>query len=185
MSLPDDWNYCSTDENPAHVATRPVTEATSKHRLKLWLEGPEYLKNIRGTEPIAVQVKPVTATPATTTISDGGTLQHLIEAAPDWYTLKNRVRYLMAFTKYFCKKHAKNAGEKFAKPRSDAAYMDKVEKHLIAYVQRQSFGPVIRGEVLEDVLGLEDTFSSPWPWPQSLSPWLRSLQVSKMSCPRL
>ena len=28
-----------------------------------------------------------------------------------------------------------------------------------------------RGEVLEDVLGLEDTFSSPWPWP-----WPRSLK---------
>ena len=25
-----------------------------------------------------------------------------------------------------------------------------------------------RGGVLEDVLGLEDTFSSPWPWPRSL-----------------
>ena len=25
-----------------------------------------------------------------------------------------------------------------------------------------------RGGVLEDVLGLEDTFSSPWPWPQVL-----------------
>ena len=23
----------------------------------------------------------------------------------------------------------------------------------------------VRGGVLEDVLGLEDTFSSPWPWP--------------------
>ena len=80
LSLPDDWNYCSTDENPADVATRPVTAATSKDRLKLWLEGPEYLKNIQGTEPIAIQVKQVTAT---TTTSEG-TLQHLIEAAPDW-----------------------------------------------------------------------------------------------------
>ena len=87
LSLPDDWNYCSTDENPADVATRPVTAATSKDRLKLWLEGPEYLKNIQGTEPIAIQVKQVTAT---TTTSEG-TLQHLIEAAPDWYTLKKRV----------------------------------------------------------------------------------------------
>ena len=25
-----------------------------------------------------------------------------------------------------------------------------------------------RGKVFEDVLGLEDTFSSPWPWPRSL-----------------
>ena len=27
---------------------------------------------------------------------------------------------------------------------------------------------IIRDGVLEDVLGLEDTFSSPWPWPRSL-----------------
>ena len=27
---------------------------------------------------------------------------------------------------------------------------------------------ISRGGVLEDVLGLEDTFSSPWPWPRSL-----------------
>ena len=29
-------------------------------------------------------------------------------------------------------------------------------------------GLITRGGVLEDVLGLEDTFSSPWPWPQVL-----------------
>ena len=28
-----------------------------------------------------------------------------------------------------------------------------------------------RGGVLEDVLGLEDTFWSPWPWPRRSSPW--------------
>ena len=27
---------------------------------------------------------------------------------------------------------------------------------------------IIRGGVLKDVLGLKDTFSSPWPWPRSL-----------------
>ena len=26
---------------------------------------------------------------------------------------------------------------------------------------------IIRGGVIEDVLGLEDTFLSPWPWPRS------------------
>ena len=35
--------------------------------------------------------------------------------------------------------------------------------------------PTTRGGVVEDVLGLEDvledTFSSPWPWPRSSSPW--------------
>ena len=33
-----------------------------------------------------------------------------------------------------------------------------------------------RGGVLEDVLGLEDTFWSPWPWP-----WPRSLRSSKIA----
>ena len=118
MYLTDDWNYYSANENPADVATRPVTVVTSKDRLKL------YQKNIRGTEPFVVQVKQATAT---TTISEG-TLQHLIEAAPDWCSLKKRVGYHMAFTKYFFKNHAKNAGKKFAKPRLDAAYLDKAKK---------------------------------------------------------
>ena len=47
----------------------------------------------------------------------------------------------MTFTKYFCNKHAKNAGEKFVKPRLNAVYLENAEKHLITYVQRQSFGP--------------------------------------------
>ena len=29
----------------------------------------------------------------------------------------------------------------------------------------------IRGGVFKDVLGLEDTFWSPWPWPRRSSPW--------------
>ena len=33
------------------------------------------------------------------------------------------------------------------------------------------------GGVLEDVLGLEATFWSPWRWPERSSPWPRSLQV--------
>ena len=47
--------------------------------------------------------------------------------------------------------------------------------------------PLVRGGVLEDVLGLEDvledTFSSPWPWPRrsSLWPWPRSLKSSKIA----
>ena len=47
----------------------------------------------------------------------------------------------------------------------------------------------IRGGVLEDVLGLEDvledTFSSPWPWPRRSSPWPwpwpRNLKSSKIA----
>ena len=47
------------------------------------------------------------------------------------------------------------------------------------------------GVVLEDVLGLKDTFSSPWSWSQPRSsnpwPWPRSqlYKSSKMSCSRL
>ena len=41
---------------------------------------------------------------------------------------------------------------------------------------------VVRGGVLEDVLGLEDTFWSPWPWPRRSSPWPwpRGLKSSKI-----
>ena len=50
-------------------------------------------------------------------------------------------------------------------------------------------GIIIRGGVLEDVLGLEnvleDTFWSPWPWPwprrSSPWPWPRSLKSSKIA----
>ena len=44
-----------------------------------------------------------------------------------------------------------------------------------------------KGEVLEDILGLEGvleyTFSSPWPWPRSSSPWPwpGSLKSSKIA----
>ena len=48
--------------------------------------------------------------------------------APDSYTLKKKVGYFKTFTKYFFKKHAKNTGEKFAKPRLDAACLDKDTK---------------------------------------------------------
>ena len=38
---------------------------------------------------------------------------------------------------------------------------------------------VSRGGVLEDVLGLEDTFWSPWPWPRSL----KSSKIALSSAP--
>ena len=40
-----------------------------------------------------------------------------------------------------------------------------------------------RGGVLEDVLGLEDTFWTPWPWPRKSSPWPwpRGLKSSKIA----
>ena len=41
--------------------------------------------------------------------------------------------------------------------------------------------PNCRGGVLEDVLGLEDAFWSPWSWPRRSSPWPRSLKSSKIS----
>ena len=37
-----------------------------------------------------------------------------------------------------------------------------------------------RGGVLEDVIGLEDRFCSPWPWPRRSSPWPRGLKSLKI-----
>ena len=57
-------------------------------------------------------------------------------------------------------------------------YKISPELHLwCAYV-----APLCRGGVLKDVLGLEDTFWSPWPWPRRSSswPWPRSLKSSKI-----
>ena len=36
------------------------------------------------------------------------------------------------------------------------------------FIQSIAEDEISRGGVLEDVLGLEDTCSSPWPWPRSL-----------------
>ena len=45
-------------------------------------------------------------------------------------------------------------------------------------------GLLTRGGVLKDVLGLEDTFSSPWPWPRSLKTLASKPQVLE-NCPVL
>ena len=36
FSQPSEWHSCPTEENPADVATRPLTKSIS-HRMKLWL----------------------------------------------------------------------------------------------------------------------------------------------------
>ena len=42
------------------------------------------------------------------------------------------------------------------------------DKHFTSKKAITPAALVFRGGVPEDVLGLEDTFSSPWPWPRSL-----------------
>ena len=36
----EDWKFCPTDNNPADVATRPLTVKSSIDRMNLWLNGP-------------------------------------------------------------------------------------------------------------------------------------------------
>ena len=49
------------------------------------------------------------------------------------------------------------------------------------------YSVAVRSIVLEDVLGLEDTFWSPWPWSRSqvLSIGLEASSPRKLPCPRL
>ena len=41
---PDNWNYCSTNEKPAHIITKIKMCDISTYNL--WWEGPYFLKNI-------------------------------------------------------------------------------------------------------------------------------------------
>ena len=52
-------------------------------------------------------------------------------------------------------------------------FFRRAKKRALASTSRYL---ICRGGVLEDVLGLEDTFWSPWPWP-----WPRSLRSSKIA----
>ena len=69
----------------------------------------------------------------------------------------------------------------------------KTKSHVDVCNETRRFLPVLqmpadqikktkgRGGVLEDVLGLKDTFWSPWPWPRSLKSSASKPQVSKVT----
>ena len=122
LSRPNEWAYCTTNTNPADVATRPVTASTSVQRLQLWLEGP--VGFLRDTVPAAASVsvreaRMNLALPAKTQVDAYVTLHHFIESAPSWFALKKRTAYQIAFIDFL---QSKNRKEKYTKPKLDASY---------------------------------------------------------------
>ena len=69
-------------------------------------------------------------------------LENLIKTAPNLYTLKKRVAYLIAFKEYFVAKFKKRA--EFKKPILNALYLDRALMEAVRYVQFLSFGAAIR-----------------------------------------
>ena len=84
-----------------------------------------------------------------------GAISLLIDAAPDWYTLKKRAVYLTAFTHYIKQKTRK---EPFEKLKLNVNYLNKAMLRVVEYVQRVCFGAATKKlseglpESLEDVV---------------------------------
>ena len=57
----------------------------------------------------------------------------MIESAPDLYTLKNRVAYLIALKQYITAKLQKR---NLCKPKLDADYLDKAFMDVVKFVQK-------------------------------------------------
>ena len=134
LSRPNQGKYCATDNNPADVATLPMTASTSSARMQLWLKGQVKIK----TDTSFVLVREARIT---TALSNGtvpktrGTLYQMIEAAPNWYILKKKVAYLTAFTDFLLKRKRR---ERFEKPKLDGPYLERAMKRLVIYTQMRT-----------------------------------------------
>ena len=98
-SSPDAWGYVSTALNPADVATR---EKNFKNvdSLNMWLKGPEFLlQDVEDPQPVSMAntARQVSVFKQLTVDGFNDPINELIEAAPDLYTLKKRLSYLIAF----------------------------------------------------------------------------------------
>ena len=65
----------------------------------------------------------------------------MIESAPDLYTLKKRVAYLIAFKQYIVAKLQKRH---LCKPKPNADYLDNAFMDVVKFVQRTNFGAAIK-----------------------------------------
>ena len=153
LSRPNQWKYCATDNNPADVATRPMTASTSSTRMQLWLKVPVEIKT--DTSFVLVREARVTTALSNGTVSKTrGTLYQMIEAAPNWYILKKRVAYLTAFTEYLLKRKRR---ERFEKPKLDGPYLERAMERLIIYTQMDHFQKVIEAMRTSSPDCFEDT----------------------------
>ena len=139
----ENWDYCLTGNNPADVATRPLTQKSSSDQLKFWLEGPNIEdlianKSNKGfTDRIVHEVR----VHSHNSHSDSeNILTHLIYTSTNLYTLKKRASYLIAFIDYI---KQKSQGKEFIKPCINAHYLEHAMNKIVHYVQQSSFGSVI------------------------------------------
>ena len=101
-------SYVSTDDNPADVGSRGV-RPSNKERIKLWQEGPAWLKNRRETWPISdgssqkqpslkdLEIKKINAVKVTACpqIQEVKPLQHLFEKYSSLEKLKTSASWLL------------------------------------------------------------------------------------------
>ena len=65
----------------------------------------------------------------------------IIESAPDLYTLKKRVAYLIAFKQCIV---AKSQKRNLCKPKLDADYLDNSFMEVVKFIQKTHFGTAIK-----------------------------------------
>ena len=124
--------------NPADVATRPLNKSAGS-RLKSWLQGPEFISqpgDLWKETPTSFVVQQTHASYKQKPSASKGAISLLIDAAPNWYTLKKRAGYLTAFTHYIKQKTRK---ESFEKPKLKVNYLNKAILRVVEYVQRVCF----------------------------------------------
>ena len=143
MTSACDWNYVQGCLNPADVGTREGSVRNSDS-FTLWLRGPPFL--LQGSlepKPVspAVVVRSASINLDLLSLKSDACLDRIIESAPDLYTLKKRVAYLIAFKQYIV---AKSQKRNLCKPKLDADYLDNAFMEVVKFVQKTHFGTAIK-----------------------------------------
>ena len=89
----EDWKFCPTDNNPADVATRPLTVKSSIDRMNLWLNGPnieELITHLADLLHTHTTVHQVRVAPYKSRALTDIPLIKLIDTSPNLYTLKEK-----------------------------------------------------------------------------------------------
>ena len=143
MTSACDWNYVQGSLNPADVGTREGSVRNSDS-FALWLRGPPFL--LQGSlepKPVspAVVVRSASINLDLLSLKSDACLDRIIESAPDLYTLKKRVAYLITFKQYIV---AKSQKRNLCKPKLDADYLDNAFMEVVKFVQKTHFGTAIK-----------------------------------------
>ena len=94
-------------------------------------------KEVRCPVPVTARKLQLNSEPSA---SNDITLQHLIERAPNLYTLSKRAAYLVTFKQFILAKVRKAA---FCRPKLDDNYLDDSLPDVVKYVQSNYFGVAV------------------------------------------